>query len=30
MHPIEYVMLALGTIVAILGLMALVALVKAH
>lgn len=30
MHPIEYVMLAIGTIVAILGLFALVALVKSH
>ena len=30
MHPIEYVMITIGTIVAILGLFALVALVKSH
>ncbi len=30
MHPIEYVLLTIGTIVAILGVFALVALVKSH
>lgn len=30
MHPIEYVLLTIGTIVAILGVFALVAMVKSH
>jgi hypothetical protein len=30
MHPIEYVLLTIGTIVAILGIFAFVALVKSH
>lgn len=30
MHPIEYVMIALGTIVGILGVAGLVALVRSH
>ncbi len=30
MHPIEYVMIALGTIVGILGVAALVSLVRSH
>lgn len=30
MHPIEYVLLTIGTIVALLGVAALFALVKSH
>lgn len=30
MHPIEYVLLAIGTVVALLGVAALFALVKSH
>jgi hypothetical protein len=30
MHPIEYVLLTIGTIVAILGVMALFAMVRSH
>lgn len=30
MHPIEYVMLAIGTIVAVLGVLSLYALVRSH
>lgn len=30
MHPIEYVFLTVGTIVVILGVMALIAMVRSH
>lgn len=30
MHPIEYVLLTIGTIVAVLGVCALIALVRSH
>jgi hypothetical protein len=30
MHPIEYVLLTIGTIVAILGIMALFAMIRSH